>query len=102
VCGIQVINFLLGSLARVFTTLQEVNDPLILYGFLAGFALNLVLAVQVAWYWNAPATKTKTKTGKGKKANKPITAEKVNAGETPSYAKVASSTAKSPSTRRRG
>jgi len=52
-----VFNFLFGSLARVFTTLQEVNDPLILYGYVAGFALNLVLAIQTLYYWNAP-TKT--------------------------------------------
>jgi len=54
-----VFNFLFGSLSRIFTTLQEVKDPLILWGYVAGFILNLVLAVQVLYYWNAtPATKT--------------------------------------------
>lgn len=48
-----VFNYLFGSLARVFTTLSEVDDPVILYGFLGGFALNVVLAVQMLWYWNA-------------------------------------------------
>jgi mannose-P-dolichol utilization defect protein 1 len=91
------MNYLLGSLSRIYTTLQEVNDPLILYGFIAGFALNLVLALQVIYYWNAPASRL-TKQGK---APKPITAEKVNAGASTSYAKVAGS-GKSPSTRRRG
>ncbi|KAF2655036.1 monosaccharide-P-dolichol utilization protein [Lophiostoma macrostomum CBS 122681] len=90
-----VINYLLGSLSRIFTTLQEVPDPLILYGFIAGFVLNAVLAFQVIWYWNAPASKTKG----SKKQHQPITAEKVNAGESTSFAKVAG---KSPSTRRRG
>jgi mannose-P-dolichol utilization defect 1 len=54
-----VFNFLLGSLSRIFTTLQEVNDPLILYGYVAGFALNLVLAIQVLYYWNAPTKAAK-------------------------------------------
>ncbi|KAH7126857.1 hypothetical protein B0J11DRAFT_287828 [Dendryphion nanum] len=90
-----VINYLLGSLSRIFTTLQEVPDPLILYGFIAGFILNAVLAVQVIWYWNAPASKYT----EVQKPNKPITAQKVNSGESTSYAKAAG---KSPSTRRRG
>lgn len=42
-----VFNYLFGSLARVYTTVQEVDDSLILYGFLAGLALNAILAVQM-------------------------------------------------------
>ncbi|KAI5803913.1 hypothetical protein EDC01DRAFT_611654 [Geopyxis carbonaria] len=52
-----VFNYLLGSLARVFTTLAEVDDPLILWGFVAGAALNAVLAAQMVWYWNAGSGK---------------------------------------------
>jgi mannose-P-dolichol utilization defect protein 1 len=33
--------------------LAEVDDPIILYGFLGGFALNVVLATQMLWYWNS-------------------------------------------------
>lgn len=50
----QVFNYLFGSLSRIFTTLQEVDDPLILYGFIAGFILNAVLAAQMLYYWNSP------------------------------------------------
>ncbi|KAF8856058.1 polyketide synthase [Acephala macrosclerotiorum] len=86
-----VFNYLLGSLSRIFTTLQEVDDKLILYGFIAGFALNAVLAAQMVYYWNAPAAKQV----KGKEAEK-----------MPSSASTAASTAtpkgKSPTTRRRG
>ncbi|KAF2177033.1 mannose-P-dolichol utilization defect 1 protein [Zopfia rhizophila CBS 207.26] len=89
-----VFNYLLGSLSRIFTTLQEVPDPLILYGFIAGFALNAILALQMLWYWNNPTSK-KTES---KKVNKPIMAEKGSSGNSTSYA----SKAKSPSTRRRG
>ena len=51
-----VFNYLLGSLARIFTTLKEVDDKLILGGFIAGFALNAVLAAQMLYYWNSPTT----------------------------------------------
>ena len=89
-----MFNFLFGSLSRIFTTLQEVNDPLILYGYVAGFALNLVLALQVIYYWNTPA-----------KATKPAPAirvqgEKGEPAALSSGADVPRST--TPSTRRRG
>ncbi|PSN63170.1 mannose-P-dolichol utilization defect 1 protein [Corynespora cassiicola Philippines] len=104
-----VINYLLGSLSRIFTTLQEVPDPLILYGFLSGFTLNAVLALQMLWYWNSPASNTTTKAaGKQKKLNKPVAAnssssqkDSASAASGSSYAKAAASN-KSPSTRRRG
>ncbi|KAI5295453.1 hypothetical protein KEM52_001324 [Ascosphaera acerosa] len=48
-----VFAYLFGSLARVFTTVQEVDDKLILYGFLAGFAFNVILGLQMLWYWGA-------------------------------------------------
>jgi mannose-P-dolichol utilization defect protein 1 len=38
-----------------------VDDKLILYGFVAGFALNAVLAAQMIYYWNAPSAKAKGK-----------------------------------------
>jgi mannose-P-dolichol utilization defect protein 1 len=51
---------LFGSLSRIFTTLQEVPDKVILYSFVAGFILNAVLALQMLMYWNAPASKKTT------------------------------------------
>ncbi|CAK7240661.1 MAG: hypothetical protein STHCBS139747_002107 [Sporothrix thermara] len=73
-----VFNYLVGSLSRIFTTLQEVDDKLILYSFVAGFALNAVLAAQMVYYWNsapAPAKVAAKKKaagakGKGKKPSK--------------------------------
>ncbi|KAK3328906.1 hypothetical protein B0H66DRAFT_526303 [Apodospora peruviana] len=90
-----VFNYLAGSLSRIFTTLQEVDDKLILYGFIAGFALNLVLALQMIYYWNAPSAKAK-----GKQREVPI--------KTPPTAFPSSGAAtvtpakKGPTTRRRG
>ncbi|KAJ2902445.1 uncharacterized protein MKZ38_000574 [Zalerion maritima] len=55
--AVTVFSFLVGSLSRIFTTIQEVDDILILCGFIAGFVLNLVLAAQMGYYWNAPSKK---------------------------------------------
>ncbi|TVY18527.1 Mannose-P-dolichol utilization defect 1 protein [Lachnellula arida] len=84
-----VFNYLLGSLSRIFTTLQEVDDKLILYGFIAGFALNAILAAQMVYYWNAPAKKSEKAKGK-----MPVGAGAGSSTATPK--------AKSPTTRRRG
>lgn len=87
-----VFNFLAGSLARVFTTLQEVDDKLILYGFVAAFVLNAVLAGQMVWYWNSGKSKESTQTKlepEGKEAVKMATGVEVRGKN-------------SPSTRRRG
>jgi mannose-P-dolichol utilization defect 1 len=54
-----VFNYLAGTLARVFTTVTEVNDPMIFWGFIAATVLNGVLAGQMVYYWN---TTWKTKT----------------------------------------
>ncbi|KAJ9627087.1 hypothetical protein H2203_003548 [Taxawa tesnikishii (nom. ined.)] len=55
-----VFNYLVGSLSRIFTTLQEVDDKLILYGFVAGFVLNAVLAAQMVYYWKSPSSRKTT------------------------------------------
>jgi mannose-P-dolichol utilization defect protein 1 len=96
-----VFNYLAGSLTRIFTTLQEVDDKIILYGFIAGFALNAVLAAQMLYYWNSsPAKSNKKKNKKGKKASEPSTPAKSEPA-TPS-ATTTSAKKNGPSTRRRG
>ncbi|KAL1612926.1 hypothetical protein SLS60_001156 [Paraconiothyrium brasiliense] len=98
-----VINYLLGSLSRIFTTLQEVPDPLILYNFIAGFVLNAILALQMLVYWNSPASK-KTESKKLNKgyvaAGKGPSSDSTVKGS-PSYAKTAGKSP-APTTRRRG
>lgn len=86
----QVFNYLAGSLSRIFTTLQEVDDKLILYGFVSGFALNLVLALQMIYYWNAPSAKAK-----GKRKEAPVKAVESSGASTATAKKGAT-------TRRRG
>ncbi|KAF1737765.1 Mannose-P-dolichol utilization defect 1 protein [Beauveria bassiana] len=91
-----VFNYLAGSLSRIFTTLQEVDDKLILYGFISGFVLNAILAAQMVYYWNAPSEKAR-----GKRKASPLKAAPVKAA--PAEAKSsATPTKKSPTTRRRG
>jgi len=48
-----VFNALLGCIARLFTTKQEVNDHIIFWGFAGAAALNLVLAAQMIAYWKS-------------------------------------------------
>lgn len=98
---IQVFNYLAGSLSRIFTTLQEVDDPLILYGFVAGFILNAVLAAQMVYYWNSPTSKTPSRRPNASHQKEKLAVE---SGTGPSAGSSPASTKKSkgPSTRRRG
>ena len=105
----QVFNYLLGSLTRIFTTLQEVDDKLILYGFVAGFALNAVLASQMVYYWDSHASKSTPEhklMGSGKAALKqPVRDVKAQAQDMKAQAQGQASGSEkrsSPSTRRRG
>lgn len=43
---------LLGTMARVFTTLTETNDRLLFWGFALATIFNAIIAVQVCMYWN--------------------------------------------------
>ncbi|KAG6010005.1 hypothetical protein E4U21_000446 [Claviceps maximensis] len=89
-----VFNYLAGSLSRIFTTLQEVDDKLILYGFVSGFFLNAILALQMVYYWNAtPSSKVQGNKRKVTASAATPIAAKSSATGTPR---------KGPTTRRRG
>ncbi|KAL5000078.1 hypothetical protein BDV10DRAFT_163305 [Aspergillus recurvatus] len=98
-----VFNYLAGSLSRIFTTLQEVDDKLILYGFLAGFSLNLILAAQMLYYWNS-TTKSEEEAHRSRKPA--IKAEVSPIRNSPASPSTASPSPKpsgrTPTTRRRG
>lgn len=96
ICGrFQVFNYLIGSLSRIFTTLAEVDDKLILYGFISGFILNAILAAQMVYYWNSPTT-----AGHAGEIGK--TPEKIAMKDVPAAVNNVAARTKSPSTRRRG
>ncbi|ORX90443.1 monosaccharide-P-dolichol utilization protein [Basidiobolus meristosporus CBS 931.73] len=48
-----IFNYFAGAAARVFTTLQEVDDNIMLAGFLLSSIVNGILALQMVYYWNA-------------------------------------------------
>lgn len=46
-----VVSQIGGCAARLFTTSQEVNDPLVAAGFALALVLNLVMGIQMYVYW---------------------------------------------------
>ncbi|KAJ1894174.1 hypothetical protein LPJ66_005345 [Kickxella alabastrina] len=54
-----VFNYFFGTAARLFTTLVEVDDSLVLLGVILATIANGVLAAQMVYYWNAQAPKDK-------------------------------------------
>jgi mannose-P-dolichol utilization defect protein 1 len=98
----QVFSYLFGSLSRIFTTLQEVPDKVILYSFIAGFALNAVLALQMLAYWNAPASKQTTEHKLTPAAQREIKESVGNATESIKAQATGAEKRASPTSRRRG
>lgn len=69
---------------------------MILYGFVAGFALNCVLAAQMVYYWNAPSAKAR-----GKRKEVPAVAAAPTSGSSTARSTTPNKS-KGPTTRRRG
>jgi len=42
-----------GSLARIFTSIQDTGDQIMIMTFVASSAVNVIIALQVMYYWNA-------------------------------------------------
>ena len=55
-----------GSLARVFTSVQETGDPVIILSYVISTICNIVLSFQLYLYWNSTIDKAKGDTA-GKK-----------------------------------
>ena len=57
---IMVLLLFLGAMARIFTTIQETGDKVMLVTFLVSTVLNGTLVFQVLFYWNVkPDSKKK-------------------------------------------
>ncbi|XP_068686582.1 mannose-P-dolichol utilization defect 1 protein-like [Montipora foliosa] len=52
---IMVLLLFLGAMARIFTTIQETGDNVMLVTFLVSTSLNATLVLQVLYYWNVQA-----------------------------------------------
>ena len=50
-----------GSIARIFTSIQETGDLIIIVTYCVSTVANCALVVQLLWYWNVDKTKTKNK-----------------------------------------
>ncbi|KAI8065713.1 hypothetical protein BC940DRAFT_240878 [Gongronella butleri] len=64
-----VFNYFAGTTARVFTTLTELDDPLMLAGNVFASVLNGVLVFQVYRYWQRPIEPSVSPTDGGSKAD---------------------------------
>merc|ERR1711915_443912 len=52
----------LGAIARIFTSIQETGDQLVIMTYICSSTVNSIIALQVLWYWNsAPAMNKKKK-----------------------------------------
>lgn len=60
-----------GSVARIFTSIQETGDQMIIITFIASTFANGVILAQLLYYWNKPAAGTKAVKKEATKAKKP-------------------------------
>ena len=51
-----IVSQIPGCAARLFTTAQEVNDPLVATGFALALTLNLIISAQMYVYWGRTAS----------------------------------------------
>ncbi len=89
-------------MSRIFTTLQEVPDKLILYGFIAGFTLNAIIAAQMVYYWDNPKSSATTQTKVESKGTKAATQAVGMDGQARGISTGSQRGKTTPSTRRRG
>jgi len=66
-----VTTFLLlgGALARIFTSIQETGDTMLVVTFVASAVANAIIACQMLYYWNSSSETAKKKRSKSKKNN---------------------------------
>ncbi|MGH0192624.1 UNVERIFIED_CONTAM: hypothetical protein FKN15_008105 [Acipenser sinensis] len=58
--AITVFLLFAGSLARIFTSVQETGDPLMALTYVVSSCCNGIIAAQLLYYWNArPADEKK-------------------------------------------
>lgn len=59
--AITIFLLTLGSIARVFTSIQETGDPVVICTYICSSAVNIMLAGQVVFYWSVEEEKEKLK-----------------------------------------
>ncbi|KAK3697665.1 hypothetical protein RRG08_007477 [Elysia crispata] len=53
---ITVYMLLFGSTARIFTSIQETGDTMVVLTYIVAAICNSIVAVQFVYYWNSPGT----------------------------------------------
>lgn len=56
--AITVFLLFAGSVARIFTSIQETGDSLVILTFVVSTVFNGLIAAQVMYYWNVKKAKT--------------------------------------------
>jgi len=74
--AITISMLLFGSAARIFTSIQETGDQVIIANYAAATFVNALIASQIVYYWNSVGKKKAPpkatgKGGKGKSASSP-------------------------------
>lgn len=57
-----------GAAARIFTSIQETGDPMMILTFSVSTFVNFIISAQVVYYWNSGKSGKGGKGGKGGKA----------------------------------
>jgi len=68
--AITVFLLTLGSLARIFTSIQDTGDQVMILTFVVSSSVNVIIALQVLYYWNT--TKEVLKSEEKKKLKKKL------------------------------
>jgi len=68
--AITVFLLTLGSLARIFTSIQDTGDQVMIMTFVVSSSVNVIIALQVLYYWNT--TKDVLKAEAKKKSKKTL------------------------------
>ena len=55
ISAVTIFLLFLGSLARIFTSIQETGDSIIIFTFIIASLSNGVIAAQVLYYWKVTA-----------------------------------------------
>merc|ERR1719367_1887572 len=58
--AVTVFLLALGAIARIFTSIQETGDQIVILTYVCSSAVNCIIALQVLMYWNSGAAKKKT------------------------------------------
>ncbi|KAF7243342.1 hypothetical protein EG68_10235 [Paragonimus skrjabini miyazakii] len=58
--AVTLLLFALGSTARIFTSVQETGDNLIILTYILSTLCNYILVAQLLYYWKSPIRSTET------------------------------------------